>query len=539
MDAAARRGPGDALPDVDRAVRAGRLDAAAALCEAALAGDRRDHRLHNARAVVARATGSVRAAARSYARAIALAPSEAVYYVNFANALIAADRPRMARRLVLTALRLCRDDAGFQLVLAECLRCEQRFDEAAAVLAPLADARPFDARVRHAEGMLLLGRNLHRRSAAAFSRCLALAPDHARACMNLATALRSLGDADRAIGFYEAALRRAPGDVSARYLRACTLLSAGRLGEGWDAYEGRWRFPGFSSPRRRTPRPAWDGVARPETRLLVWPEQGVGDLILFAGCLPDLLRTGQPVILECDPRLVPLFRHSFPAASVRAVTHDGSGRERLAAPDYDVQLPIGSLARLYRRSLADFPCHGGYLRPPRGIVERWRRAVAQLGGSLKVGVAWRSGDMRGDRAGHYAPLDAWQPIFSVPDVTFVNLQYGMRPDERAAIRERFGVDLVEWAGLDLKDDFADVAGILIALDLVVTGPSATAFQAGSVGRLAWVIDGPSVSFKYHGTDEMPWFPSWRPFRKHDHAIAWDGIFGRLGTALRTRAAASG
>lgn len=521
---------------VSRAFGAGRLDAASDLCDAALGEDQRQHGLHNARAVVRRAAGDIVAAVASYRRAIALAPGEPTYYVNYANALLARDRPGRARGLVLTALRLRPRHVGHRLVLAECHYRDRRFADARAIVAPLAAARPDVAQIRYVEGNIGLQEGDHAAAAVAFRRSLALHPAHGMAWMNLGSALRLGGDLDGAVRCYETAARCDPRNTAARKVLASTLLAAGQLAEGWDAYEERWSFPEFPSPRRQTGRPLWDGTPRPGTRLLVWPEQGVGDQITYASCVPDLLRTGQQVILECDARLVPLFRHSFPGAAVRAATHDSRGRELLAEADYDVHLPIASLARLYRRSLDAFPIHGGYLRPSPAAADHWRRRVASLGPGLKVGIAWRSGDLSGDRGSHYAPLEAWRPVLSVPGVTFVNLQYGTRDEDRSAFRERFGLTLAEWPDLDLKNDFMGVAALIEALDLVVTGPCAACAQAGSLGKPVWVVDGPPMHFKYLGTGRMPWFPSWRPFTKRVWAEPWDRVFSEVAATLRARAA---
>lgn len=526
----------DLLALVDRACRDGRPQDGAVLCEAALADDPRRHALHNARAVASRAAGDPRVVGRSYARAIALAPAEPAYYINLANALVALDRPARGRRLVLNALRLRRDHPGYRLMLAECLLREGRYGEAEAVLAPLASARPFDAVVLYTAGNLSLSRGDAAPARRALLRCLALSPGDARACMNLASASRSLGDDATAILLYEATLARAPYLHAASYMRACTLLANGRLAEGWDGYESRWQYGEFPATRRRTERPAWDGTPRPGSTLLVWPEQGVGDELFYASCVPDLLRTGQDVILECDARLVPLFRSSFPEATVRAVTHDRHGRERLGAPDYDFQLPIASLPRLFRRSLDAFPKHEGYLHPPREALERWRDAVSTLESGLKVGISWRSGLMTGGRPAHFAPIAAWQPVLDIPGIIFVNLQYGTLPAERAAFAERLGRPLVEWPELNLKDDFANVAALIRALDLVISGPACASIQAASLGHPVWVVDGPPSYFRYHGTGAMPWMPSWRPFTKRDWTEPWDRVFVEMAAALRARAA---
>lgn len=524
---------------VGRAYAAGRLDEAAGLCEAALADDPRRHGLQNAHAVVRRAAGEFAAAVRAYGRAIALAPGEASYYLNYANALLARGRPGRARRLVLNALRLRRHDLSAHLALAECLSREGRFPEARAVVAPLVARRPSEARIRYAEGNILLHEGANRRAGLAFRRTLALDPGHGTAWMNLGSTARFDGDAALAVRCYERAVARDPNNHAARKMWATTLLVSGRLGEGWDAYEARWRFPEFPSTRRRTDRPVWDGTPRSDRMLLVWPEQGVGDQISYASCVPDLIRSGQPFILECDPRLVPLFRHSFVGAAVRAVTHDASGRETADVPEYDEHIPVASLPRHFRRSLDSFPPRSAYLAAPDDARARWRRSVGALGRGLKVGVAWRSGNMAGERANYYAPLELWRPVLAVPGVIFVNLQYGTRPEERSEFQHRFGITLAEWPGLDLKDDFLDVAALMTSLDLVITGTSAVAEIAGALGAPVWVFDGPPVHFKYLGTGSMPWHPTWRAFTKSVWAEPWDRVFAEMAAALRARVAGRG
>ena len=67
---------------------------------------------------------------------------------------------------------------------------------------------------------------------------------------------------------------------------------------------------------------AWTGGSLKKKRLLVRAEQGVGDQILFASLIPDLAARadaeGGSVVLECEPRLVPLFARSFPGVTVQA-----------------------------------------------------------------------------------------------------------------------------------------------------------------------------------------------------------------------------
>ena len=46
--------------------------------------------------------------------------------------------------------------------------------------------------------------------------------------------------------------------------------------------------------------------------ILIWAEQGIGDEIMFTSILPTLSQMTEKIIIECNLRLVPLLRRSFP-----------------------------------------------------------------------------------------------------------------------------------------------------------------------------------------------------------------------------------
>lgn len=526
------------LSAVEAAWRAGRRDEAEALCVAALADRPADAALRNALAVLRRGRGAVLDAVRDYRAAIALAPGNATFLANFANALTARGAHAPAERLVRMARSADPARLDLSLLSGNILLRLGRAAEAWDVATRAHAARPAEPRVHYLLGNCRRVAGDEAAARRSFRRSVALAPADGKSRLNLAILAGHRGERAEALRFYDAAVAADPADATARYDRALHLLASGDLEAGWTAYEWRWRAPGATTPRRRTPAPEWDGVARPGETVLLWPEQGVGDEIFYASCIPDLLATGQPIILECDPRLVPLFRHSFPAARVRARTHDTRGIETLDRRDYDRHLPIGSLPRLYRPRLDSFPARRAYLAPDPDAARQWEDRVAALRPGLTVGVAWRSGVMSGDRVHSYPPLAAWRPVFAVPGVRFVNLQFGVGPDERATLRD-LGVALDEWPDLDLKDDFMAVAALIASLDLVVTGPCAICMQAGSLGRPVWVLDGPAVSFKYLGTGRMPWIPTWRPFARRSWSEPWDRAIAAAAAALAARARVSG
>ncbi|HEX2801975.1 MAG TPA: hypothetical protein VHN73_07930, partial [Phenylobacterium sp.] len=92
---------------------------------------------------------------------------------------------------------------------------------------------------------------------------------------------------------------------AAGYARALRLLSTGDFREGWPAYEARIGLALTNIQRPPLPFPEWRGENLAGKRLLVWPEQGLGDKIMFARFIPRIA-AGEIVVL-CEPALERLF----------------------------------------------------------------------------------------------------------------------------------------------------------------------------------------------------------------------------------------
>ena len=69
---------------------------------------------------------------------------------------------------------------------------------------------------------------------------------------------------------------------------------------------------------------------------------------------------------------------------------------------------------------------------------------------------------------HYPPITEWSPIFSIPDITFINLQYSDFIDDLNKIEDEFGVTVHNFHDLDQYNDIDDLAALCKSLDMVVS-----------------------------------------------------------------------
>lgn len=504
-------------------------------CRGRLAMRPSDAAFVHAMGAISRAAGDAGAALAWFRRAAALAPASGVPGESLAAILSRLGRPDEAERILQRLSSLGTLALRGRITLVEALSRQGRAGAAARAAEAAIQDFPAACLLRYTEARLCHEAGDATRAIPLYRRAIALDPRHCPSYLNLAVATKRVVGPAAARPLVDRARLLAPREPLVHYGRALILLACGALAEGWEEYEWRWWAPGFPSVLRRCGHPAWDGIARPGARLLVWPEQGVADQITFASCVPDLVRTGQETVLECDPRLVPLFRRSFTGVAVRRLTHDGEGREHPSGADYDYHLPMGSLPRFFRGGLSAFPASHACLVPDPALVRHWRGRLAALGPGMKVGVAWRSGVADRARAHKYPALSAWRPVLSVPGVRFVMLQYGVSEAERREIVRELGVDLATWPDLDLKNDFDAVAALSACLDHVIACDGAPAIQAASVGAPVSMLYGPRDAYKFLGTDGLPWHPSVRVFAKEHWSDPWDRVMRDIADALAAAA----
>ncbi|WP_298371949.1 tetratricopeptide repeat protein [Azospirillum sp.] len=443
----------------------GRLEEAEAAYRRALARRETYPEAHNSLGSALQERGRLDDAIAHYRRALDLNGAYAEAWINLGTALHAAD-----------------DLAGAEAGLRHALRLDPAN--------PLAHTNL--GVVLKEGGRLEEAEDAHREA-------LRLAPEDAEILVNLALLREAQGQPDEAERLYRAALRVDPAFPLARWNLALRRLALGDLAEGQELYEARFASRRVQGGRDFTI-PRWEGGDPAGRRILVWREQGLGDELMFGGLLPDLAARVGGLVVECDARLVPLLARSLPAATVRAPTADPT--------DADAHIAMGSLPALLRRGLADFPPQAGWLRPDPALVAVWAERLAALGPGLRVGVCWGSQRVIGERKRSYTALADWAPLFALPGITLVSLQYDGREAEIAQAEARFGVRLRRWADADLKNDLETAAALTANLDLVVTVASSVGEMAGALGVPVWRFGG-AGDWTALGTRVRPWFPSQR------------------------------
>lgn len=308
----------------------------------------------------------------------------------------------------------------------------------------------------------------------------------------------ALGYVDAALSAYERAYQLDPTDPMVRVHRGRTYWTLGRLAEAQADYEaalttwarpcaafnlsrvhelrGEWavahrlresRFgcPSYAERHGRAFQrtlPQWDGTPT-EAPLLIWCEEGVGDLIQHARFFPAVLARCPTLVIEAPSALHRLLAATVPSARYIDMRAD-------VPTDVAFQCSASSLPALF--DLNPATRWAPYLRAPECTTPWTGRPV--------VALCW-AGSQRHPRDKERS-MAAHHLLECVPaGWDWVSVQIGPRAEEwrGAAARDPL-------VTLPATADFHDTAALLMGCTAVVTVDTSVAHLAGALGVVTYV-----------------------------------------------------
>lgn len=361
-------------------------------------------------------------------------------------------------------------------------------------------------------------------------KALTFSAGQPRVYVTLGSALFALGRADEAMAAYKRALKLSPDYADAQFHMGLVNLMQRKYREGWLGFESRFLTEQYKNYPVCSPR--WNGTSLGGRTVLIRREQGLGDEIMYASCFQQVVDDAQQCFIECEPRLKKLFSRSFPQATVFCSTgEDRVIPQPIDETAMDVQVFAASLPRYLRNSLRDFPEHKGYLTADPERVRYWQTQLAALSDGLKVGISWRGGTKLTHTGRRSLSTESLLPVLALPGVQWVNLQYGSRAEEIAALEHVHGIRITDWPEA-IDGDYDETASLVAALDLVISVCTSVVHLAGALGKPVWVMTASVPEWRYglHG-DGMPWYPTARLIRQTERGT-WGPVISTTEQQLR-------
>ena len=314
----------------------------------------------------------------------------------------------------------------------------------------------------------------------AYNKALAIKPDYAEAYNNMGNALQEQGKLEEAIEAYNKALAIKPDYADAYSNMGLAKLSTSSWREGIELRKWRWHTKKHQTYNRSFCAREWDGnEAAHDKTLLVWAEQGPGDVVIWASCISHYAKICGKIIIECHPKLIELFKRSFPNVMIRSP----DSRSLDSPEDFDLQVPMETLFGYACLAGACTDTQSSYLFPDPKRVRHWSTKLSNISSLKTVGLSWKSPLMTTQRAKNYPGLSHWGKTLQKykSKFIFVNLQSTDYRDDITYFKDHFGCEIVHFDQLDLYNDLSDVAALSQALDCSISVATAAATISAAVG----------------------------------------------------------
>ena len=365
-----------------------------------------------------------------------------------------------------------------------------------------------------------------------FKKAILLDPNSAIAYYNCGNAYRDSGNITEAIIHFEKATVLNKNYNVAYLNHAFCSLSLREFSVGWDKYESRANNRKFIensiighadldvefSIRNNQ----CDMVGK---TIFVAAEQGIGDYIMFLSILPDLCLDASRVVCQLDHRLMDLFSRCFPDVTFVRSDHLNT----IAQMNIDKHIRMGSLGYTYRRELKDFSGIP-YLTPNYERTADWQLRLPSNAGKIKIGISWQGGTEKTNGANRSMTLEQLKPLLDREDCTFVSLQYGEVEADVATFNEGRTHKLLCFPKRDINN-FEDFAGLIGALDCVISVQNTTVHTCGALGKPCFAMLPFRPEWRYGASgDSMPWYKSVKLFRQ-THDGKWSDVIEHISEEL--------
>lgn len=356
----------------------------------------------------------------------------------------------------------------------------------------------------------------------AFKKVNSLLPGDPVPLANIGASFVQEGKCNGALVYANRALAIDPDNRIARIARGFASLGLGRWADGWEhvdaLYGDALTIRVYNPPEREEP--MWDGS--PGKTVVVQADQGLGDMVMFSQCLPDMARDCKKVIVETNSRLAPMFRRNFPGIDVYD-TLKLTGADWPLQYQIDAHIHISYLGKFYRKTSEDFP-QVAYLEACPEKRAHWRKWLEQFPRPW-VGIAWKGGIPRTNNLARSMTLKDMAPFLS--HGTPISLAY-----------QEVGLEVARWnidnqsqvvaPEIDNNGDYDWTAALIAELDHVVTVQTTVAHVCGAMGKKCSVIVNNIPQWRYaYGGDHLLWYPeTLRVYRQAHGERDWGHVVAR-------------
>lgn len=375
------------------------------------------------------------------------------------------------------------------------LKALGRFEESVFALSKMIVMNPnyAEAYNNRANGLKKLGKI--EQAIEDYNRAIEIKPDYHEALNNRGNLRKDMGLFDLAMQDYNQALTLNTEYISCHWNKSLLLILQGDYAQGWQLYEWRLQEPSLRDKHYQLSFPGWRGeYSLAGKTILVYAEQGYGDVIQFARYVMLLKEQGANVIFEVFQPLYDLMK-SLPCEITLVSKGD-------PIPQFDTYCPVMSLPYAMKTSVETIPAPIPYLFANPSKVEKWQNSLGKRE-KMRVGFVWSGSTKHDNDANRSIPLQDLQALLQL-DVEWHSLQKEYRIYDLSTILQYPQLQQHQ----DELNDFDDTAALISCMDLIITVDTSVAHLAGALGKPLWILVPFSPDYRWLlEREDSPWYPN--------------------------------
>jgi hypothetical protein len=431
--------------------------------------------------------------------------------------LTAIRKWRQAALAFCQAIKLDPNLAEAYQLLGEALLSLEDWDNAQACFCKVIELDPEFSEAYNHLGAVLKHKNFLNEAEDCYRQAIAKNPDYSEAFHNLGNCLKLTQRFHEAEISYLRALELQPDFEEAQFSLSTLYLLRGQYNEGWKLYDSRfdWREK-FSLDI-----PIWQGEALTGCKVLLFYEQGIGDMIQFLRYAYQVAQTAAQTTVWIQKPLERLLANGKNVFSVCT-----SGRN-IDPGQFDFACSLFSLPARFDSGQQVFDNFIPYIYGSHDILAKWQKLISERAAEkYKIGVVWAGNPEHLDDRNRSIPFKLFSELFDNSKVFWVSLQVGKKVSDLTPTAQYLfdcSKELI---------DFAETAGVIANLDLVIAVDTAVAHLAGAMGKKTWLLLPCKPDWRWGLEGEASdWYPTMRLFRQRKLGD-WQAVLEKVKVALR-------
>lgn len=471
-------------------------------------------------AIVLKELGQNQDALRFSAEAIAKTPQSGQAHLVHGLVLKNTGDLRGAIESVQHALQLEPGNSEFNSNLSALFLEQEEYEEAERAAREALEKEPDRADAHHNLGIALARQYTEAEAIEHLKRAVELDPRNARAYCDLATSLCDQGKQDQAIDLYKQAQMIAPNLGIARFGLAILQLTQGDFTNGWINYEARKITPELHASAHAPLAPSWNGENLQGKHILLYSEQGFGDILQFVGLIPQLQRMGARISLEVPPEMNSLLKDCHWPIELISMTE-------AEHEQFDFECSLLSIPLALKINLEDLPGAIAYLKSNPDKRAYWQEKLGDRQ-RPRIGLCWAGNPNHKNDHNRSIETELFSQLCVGINADFISLQRDAYENELADFSSH-GVDLINWT--DEFFNFSETAALIDCLDLIISVDTVIAHLAGGLGKKSWTLIPHVPDWRWlENREDSPWYPGMKLFRQ-PALNNWENVIAQVRSEL--------